>query len=129
MDSLIAASALMLVVYLWTMMACGRARATYGVAAPATTGHPLFERAYRVQINTVEQLLPTLPAVWLLGVSVSYQWATVAAVAWSVGRIWYALAYQQNPDKRGPGFLIGFVATVASILVGGGTALYRLIVG
>ncbi len=129
MDGLIAASALMLVVYLWTMITCGMARAKHGIIAPATTGHPLFERAYRVQVNTLEQLLPTLAGVWLLGLSVSYLWATVAAGVWSVGRIWYGVAYQVKPESRGPGFGIGFLATVSSIVVGGGAAVYRLIAG
>ena len=32
----------------------GRARGTYGVKAPATTGHPEFERYFRVHQNTLE---------------------------------------------------------------------------
>ena len=43
----------------------GRARGQYGIAAPATTGHPVFERYYRVQMNTVESLLVFLPGLWL----------------------------------------------------------------
>ena len=43
----------------------GRARGRYGVAAPATSGHPVFERYYRVQMNTVESLIVFLPALWL----------------------------------------------------------------
>ena len=32
----------------------GRARAIYQIRAPATSGHDLFERAFRVQQNTLE---------------------------------------------------------------------------
>jgi hypothetical protein len=32
----------------------GRARGKYKIDAPATTGHPKFELAYRVQMNTVK---------------------------------------------------------------------------
>jgi hypothetical protein len=35
----------------------GRARGKYGVQAPATTGHPDFERANRVPVNTFETLI------------------------------------------------------------------------
>ena len=31
----------------------GRARVKYGVKAPATTGHEMFERAYRVPVERV----------------------------------------------------------------------------
>ena len=34
----------------------GRARGRYGIAAPATTGHEVFERHFRVHMNTLEQL-------------------------------------------------------------------------
>jgi hypothetical protein len=34
----------------------GRARTRYGIKAPAVTGNENFERAYRVQMNTLEQL-------------------------------------------------------------------------
>ena len=42
----------------------GRARGLYGIKAPAVTGHEMFERAYRIQMNTLENavlVLPTLP--------------------------------------------------------------------
>jgi len=43
-----------------------RAHITYGVKLPATTGHPDFERVFRVQMNTLEWMpifLPSLVAV------------------------------------------------------------------
>ena len=43
----------------------GRARAKYGVLAPAMTGHPDFERANRVHMNTLENLIIFIPAVWI----------------------------------------------------------------
>ena len=39
----------------------GLARSRYGVKAPATTGHPMFERAYRVQMNTTELIVAWWP--------------------------------------------------------------------
>jgi len=43
----------------------GRARVKYQVKAPAVSGHELFERAYRIQLNTIENVLMFLPALWL----------------------------------------------------------------
>lgn len=49
----------------------GRARQTYGVAAPAMSGHPVFERYMRVHQNTLEQLAVFVPAMVMFGVYVS----------------------------------------------------------
>ena len=47
------------------MLLVGRARETYGIKAPATVGHEVFERYYRVQTNTVEMMLIFLPVLWI----------------------------------------------------------------
>jgi len=47
-------------------MLVGWARGKYGVAAPAVSGHPVFERYFRVHQNTLEQLVAFVPAMWLL---------------------------------------------------------------
>ena len=51
--------------YVVTGIQVGRMRTRYGVRAPATTGDPAFERAFRVQMNELEQLVAFLPAVVL----------------------------------------------------------------
>jgi hypothetical protein len=48
--------------FLYFGFAVGRARETYGIKAPATTGNEMFERYYRVQMNTLEQLIIFIPA-------------------------------------------------------------------
>jgi len=45
---------LALVEYFVFGLLVGRARQQYGVAAPAMSGHPLFERYVRVHQNTME---------------------------------------------------------------------------
>ena len=47
------------------------ARGQYNVAAPATAGHPIFERIYRVHMNTLEWMVIYLPCLWLFGSYVS----------------------------------------------------------
>jgi Tfp pilus assembly protein PilE len=53
---------LALVQYFAFGMLVGKARTTYGVHAPAVSGHAMFERYYRVQMNTLEVMVVFLPA-------------------------------------------------------------------
>lgn len=90
----------------------GRARGKYGIKAPAVTGHELFERAYRIQMNTLESAAPLLPALWLFAGFISDRGAAAVGAVWLVARIGYALAYQADPAKRGPAFGLSFTAFV-----------------
>lgn len=103
--------------YVVFMGMCGKARAASGIKAPAVTGDENFERAYRVQMNTVEQLLIALPAMWVCAM----YYPTLAAVlglAFFVGRVLYRNAYVSNPESRGPGMMIGFLSAI--IMLGAG---------
>ena len=84
------------------------------IAAPAVSGDAAFERALRIQSNTVEQLMLFLPALWLAGFYASWGWAGTIGLVWIAGRAYYAWSYPRAPASRGPGFLIGFAT--ASIL-------------
>lgn len=91
----------------------GRARGKYGVKAPATSGHPQFERAYRVQMNTLEQLVAFLPALFLAGLYWP-QWAIAGIGAvFLVGRFLYQFAYLRDPSTRGLGFALSMIPTLA----------------
>ncbi len=96
-----------------TSVNVGKARVKYKIAAPAITGHEIFDRAYRVQMNTLEAAAMLLPTLWVYALFVDDISAFVIGMIWLVGRIWYAIAYQINPAKRGPGFGIGFLAFAA----------------
>jgi glutathione S-transferase len=91
----------------------GRARVRYGIKAPAVTGHENFERAYRAQMNTVEQMVFFLPALWLCAVLLSDTAAAVGGLIWVIGRALYAVAYMNDPPKRGPGMGISALAQIA----------------
>lgn len=90
----------------------GKARVKYKVNAPATTGHPKFELAYRVQVNTVENTVAFIPALWLFSYYVSTVWGAVLGLVWLLGRVWYAVAYSEDAKKRGGGFGLSFLAFV-----------------
>lgn len=95
----------------------GGMRTKHGIRAPATTGHPEFERMFRVQMNTLEQLVVFVPALWM------HAWLTgqvlVGAgigLAYIVGRFMYRAAYLKDPAGRGPGFGLTVVATAVLLL-------------
>ena len=95
----------------------GRARGRYGVKAPATTGHPEFERANRVHINTLEHLIVFVPCAWIFGTYVSPVWSAVLGALFIVGRAIFAVGYLRAADKRGPGAGITGLVNIA-LLVG-----------
>ena len=66
---------LVLIQYLWFGTEVGIMRGRHGVNAPATTGAPEFERMFRVQQNTMEQLVVVVPALWIFATYVSAIWA------------------------------------------------------
>ncbi|MGJ8631887.1 MAG: MAPEG family protein [Glaciecola sp.] len=63
-------------------------RTKYKVAAPAVSGHPIWERRYRVQQNTLEQLIIFIPALWLFASFVS---PSIAAAVGGLGGVLYCL--------------------------------------
>ena len=96
----------------------GRARARYGVKAPATTGHEVFERYFRVQQNTLETLVAFIPGISLFALFVDPNWAAWIGLVYVVGRVVYFRGYVADPAKRGPGFLLSLLS-IATLLVGG----------
>jgi uncharacterized membrane protein YecN with MAPEG domain len=119
-----AVTLLTLLFYLLVTMNCGRNRGKHKIAAPAITGNEAYERAYRIQMNTLEHMAFFLPSMWLYAWSVSAAWAAGIGLVWIAGRILYALAYYRDPTKRAPGMLITFAAQFvlfigATIGVGG----------
>ena len=103
---------LALLLYFFMGARVGQGRTKYGVAAPAVTGHPEFERAYRIQMNTLEWLPLFLVSLWLFALS----WgddriaAGIGAV-WILGRVLYLTGYSRAAEARGPGFGIQALAT------------------
>jgi len=108
-----------IVLYLVLTFKVGQARGKYGIKAPATTGHDMFDRVYRVQMNTLEQLVAFLPSLWLFAVFLNAPIiAAGLGVVWLVGRILFARAYVADPAKRTAGFALTLFPT--SILLLGG---------
>jgi uncharacterized membrane protein YecN with MAPEG domain len=111
-------AALALIEYVVILMLTGQARGRFGVPAPATTGNPAFERYFRVQQNTIEQLVIFLPSMFLFAAFVSENVAAVLGLVFILGRALYARGYVEDPAKRGPGFLLTFVPNLVLLLGG-----------
>ena len=110
-------SALALLMYVAVFVTAGRARSRHSIKAPAVTGAPEFERAFRVQQNTLEQLVWFIPALWLFAWFVSPAWGGIIGLVWIAARAYYAVSYYRDPETRGPGFIVGF-ACAGILLVG-----------
>ncbi|MBV9523156.1 MAG: MAPEG family protein [Alphaproteobacteria bacterium] len=109
---------LALLLYLVVTANAARMRGRHRIMAPATSGHPAYERAFRVQQNTLEQIVLFLPALWLYSVYVSDRTGSVIGAVWILARLFYAWSYYRDPARRAPGFIIAAFASVF-LLVGG----------
>ena len=119
---------LALMVYLWQGQRVGSARGRLGVAAPAVTGNPEFERIFRVQANTLESLIVFLPSLWLFSIFTGGDWLAAAlGLVWIVGRILYTDAYSREASARGLGFGISAIAMIILLLGAGGGVVWALI--
>jgi glutathione S-transferase len=115
--------------YFFTSARVARARGTYGVKLPAISGHPDFERVFRVQMNTLEWLPIFLPSLWLFAIYISDQIAALIGVVWIVGRIVYLIGYTQATERRSPGFFIQATACIVLWFGALGTIVWRIAQG
>jgi glutathione S-transferase len=122
-------SLLAIAVFFGCVFAVGRGRGKYNVPAPATSGHPDFERLFRVQMNTLEALAMFLPALWVAARFADPRVVGGIGLVWVVGRIWYAVAYASAAQKRGPGFGLGMTATTLLWLIAAWNIVSRMIAG
>jgi glutathione S-transferase len=97
--------------YFYTGTRVARARAKFGVKAPAIVGNADFERVFRVQMNTLEWMPIFLPALWLFAVYVNDLGAAILGLVWIGGRVLYMIGYSEAAEKRNTGFLVQAIAT------------------
>jgi glutathione S-transferase len=118
-----AAVAVLAVLFIfYSFVNVGMARGQTKIDAPAVTGHPTLERAYRVQLNTVEQAIMFFPLLWLA--TRYFHTLTLAAwlpgvfgLVWVIGRCVYLQGYMAAPAKRSSGFLISLAATLGLLVL------------
>jgi hypothetical protein len=96
----------------------GRARVKYKVRAPATTGNEIFERYYRVQMNTLELLAVFLPALWIAAIYWNPRWMAAVGVVYLLGRMLYLRAYTTEPRSRGLAYMLSLLPVMALMTAG-----------
>jgi len=103
----------------YTGINVARMRGRHKISAPSVIGNPEFERAYRVQVNTLEQFVMFLPLLWLATAFFeSPAWLpAVLGLVWIIGRFVYLRGYMTAAEKRGTGFQITMLATAALLIV------------
>jgi glutathione S-transferase len=105
--------ALALVEFFLFGAAVARARTRYNIPAPATTGNEVFERYFRVQMNTLEQLVVFVPSVLLFARYVNVYVAAALGVVFLIGRALYFQGYVKAPQARHIGFVLTVVPNLA----------------
>lgn len=119
---LVAILALIQLVFFGVMVS--RARGKYGVKAPAVTGHEMFERAYRVQMNTLELMVVFVPALFIAAQYWPQAWPAGAGVVYLIGRFIYWRSYLKAPASRELGFGLSMLPILA-LLIGALAGILR----
>ena len=118
---------LLLIQYTYFGFQVGKARGAANIKAPAMTGDDYYERCVRVHMNTLEQLVIVIPAMWICASGFHKDVAAILGVVFLVSRFMYSASYRKDPASRSTGFMIGFLASTAMILCGLFNAVVHLI--
>ena len=94
----------------------GRGRGKYNVPAPATSGHPAWERLNRVHLNSLEQAVVFIPLLFFYSGFVSQTWAAILGAVFVVARVIYAVGYARAPEARAAGAILTFLVLVVLAL-------------
>lgn len=106
---------------LFFALSTGRARGKANIKAPAMTGDAVYERTFRVHMNSVENAVVFIPALWMFNHYWDPRLGAAVGLIYIAGRFVYMRSYIADPATRGPGFGISFISEVfllAGALVG-----------
>ena len=116
---------LALLQYIWITARVGISRGKYNINAPACEGDESWERLFRVQQNTMEQLIVFVPASFAFAYYMSSLWVLLPGAVFIIGRFLYSAEYVKDPKTRTPGMVLTMLANVILVL----GALFGLIKG
>jgi uncharacterized membrane protein YecN with MAPEG domain len=102
--------------YMYFITKVGGSRAKFDIKAPACDGNDNFERIFRVQQNTLEQLIIFIPALIAFSYYVSPIWGPCIGIIYLLGRFVYCFSYISDPAKRGPGMLLTFIPNAILVI-------------
>lgn len=94
----------------------GVLRGKLNVPAPQETGPEEFERMNRVHLNTAEQLIIFLPALWLQAYYANPLYGAIVGMVYIVGRFIYRAAYLKDPKSRDLGFAMTFIPSAILLI-------------
>ena len=106
------------------ILVVGATRVKFGVLPPEVKGNQTWDRLYRIQVNTAEQLVLFIPSLLLFATTVSPLWAARLGCVFLVGRIVYALTYLRDPRTRIPGAILSSFTSYFFVL-GSAVALVK----
>ena len=104
-----------LLLYIYMGIAVGQARMKHNIPAPAMTGNADFERAVRVQMNTLEWLPVFIAALWMCASYWDPRIVALGGVAWVAGRFIYMQTYSRGAN-RSLGYSIQGLAVLALVI-------------
>ena len=108
---------LALLQYIWFTIRVGASRGKYKVNAPACEGDETWERIFRVQQNTLEQLIILIPATFAFAYYTSPLWVLLPGAAFIIGRFLYSVEYIKDPNSRVLGMSLTLAAN-ATLVIG-----------
>ncbi|HEY0767580.1 MAG TPA: MAPEG family protein [Steroidobacteraceae bacterium] len=97
-------------------VAVSRARSRYNIPAPATSGNEVFERYFRVQMNTLEQLIIFVPSIVLFARYVNAYLAAALGAVFLIGRALYFQGYVKAPQGRHIGFSLSAIPNLVLLI-------------
>lgn len=116
MEATVIVTFLALAQYVLFGVQVGGMRGKHGIKAPAQTGHEEFERMNRVHLNTLEQLVVFIPALWMQAYFANPLYGAIVGMVYVVGRFVYRVEYLRDPDSRGTGFTLSIVPTIVLLI-------------
>ncbi|MBT8083215.1 MAG: MAPEG family protein [Gammaproteobacteria bacterium] len=116
MEATVIVTFLALAQYVLFGIMVGSMRQKYSVPAPQETGPEPFERMNRVHLNTAEQLIVFIPALWMHALYASPLYGAIIGLFFIAGRFIYRAAYLKDPGSRGTGFTMTFVSSAVLLI-------------
>ena len=94
----------------------GSLRGKLNVPAPQEAGPEEFERMNRVHLNTLEQLVVFIPALWMHAYYANPIYGAILGAIFIIGRFVYRAEYLKDPDSRSLGFGMTFIPSVVLLI-------------
>lgn len=116
MEAVVIVTALALIQFVFFGIQVSRTRGKSGIKAPTMTGSPELDRMFRVHVNTMEQLVLFIPALWLYAYYVNPLWAAGIGLVYVIGRFIYRAAYLKDPSNRTLGFAMSFLPSAVMLV-------------